>query len=63
MLTRSTLNGRTARTLRDATRDPYDWMTGPTRRPVPDIERGLGVLLATAIGVLLAIALVRWWAA
>lgn len=33
MKTRPTLNGRPPRTLRDASRDPFDWVDGPHVRP------------------------------
>ena len=65
MKIRSTLNGMTPRTLRDARRDPYDWWRGPFRaspRPDTPAERIAGVVLALIIGIIGAAALLHWWA-
>ena len=51
-MTRPTLNGRQARTMRDAGRDPYDWMTGPHQHAK---DRAAGAVLAVAIGVCFAL--------
>lgn len=35
VMTRHTLNGRPPRTLRDAARDPFDWIDGPHKAALP----------------------------
>lgn len=64
MRIRSTLNGMTPRTLRDARRDPYDWWRGPFRaspRPDTPAEQALGFVMALIIGIVGAALLVHWW--
>ena len=63
MKIRSTLNGLTPRTMRDARRDPYDWWRGPERSPRPctPAEEIAGVVLMLIIGIIGAAALVHWW--
>lgn len=39
MQVRRTLNGRTPHTLRDASRDPYDWIDGPHKPMTLRAER------------------------
>ena len=62
MKIRSTLNGLTPRTLRDARRDPYDWWRG-SPRPDTRGEQIAGVVLAVVIGIVGAAAMLHWWAA
>lgn len=65
MKIRSTLNGLTPRTMRDARRDPYDWWRGPFKaspRSDTPAEQIAGVVLALIIGIIGAAALLHWWA-
>lgn len=58
MMIRSTLNGRQARTLRDAERDPFDWCEGPYKRTGPLVSEwlmGVGfvvVIILMMVGIL-----------
>lgn len=58
MMIRSTLNGRQARTLRDAERDPFDWCEGPYKRTGPLASEwaiGVGfvvVIILIMVGIL-----------
>ena len=61
MKIRSTLNGLAPRTLRDAARDPYDWLQASPRPDTP-AEKVAGVVLAVVIGIIGAAALVHWLA-
>lgn len=64
VLVRHPLNARMPRTLREAARDPYDWVTGPHRGAKPTrAERAAGAGLAVAMGAMLAALVLRWWAA
>lgn len=58
MMTRPTLNGRQARTLTDATRDPFDWISGPHSH-VSRKDRRRGVVLAVCIGIALGLLIVK----
>ena len=62
MKLRSTLNGLQPRTLRDAARDPWDWLQA-SPRPDTRGEQAAGVVLAVVIGIVGAAALLHWWAA
>ena len=62
MKIRSTLNGLTPRTMRDAIRDPWDWLQASPRPDTP-AEQIAGVVLALIIGIVGAAALAHWWAA
>lgn len=61
MMTRPTINGRPPRTLRDACRDPFDWLEGPHKPAIPPVDKALGVILATAIGAIAATGLLHLW--
>jgi hypothetical protein len=56
-MTRPPLNGMQPRTLREARRDPCDWISGPHQgRRLASRERAAGALLAVAIAVSYAVA-------
>jgi hypothetical protein len=44
MLTRSTINGKQPRTLQDAARDPYDWISGPHKPTVIGAEKVIALI-------------------
>jgi hypothetical protein len=51
-MTRPPLNGMQPRTLREASRDPCDWISGPHQGGRPSAaERAAGVALALVIAV------------
>ncbi|HMQ72893.1 MAG TPA: hypothetical protein PKA84_01360 [Rubrivivax sp.] len=57
MILRRTLNGQPPRTLRDAARDPFDWLEAPAsadthERRARAAERAM---------LLLAVACAAWW--
>ena len=62
MMTRTTLNAQPPRTLKDATRDPYDWWEGPR---VPGAERifriGNGAMVVLAVVCALSIIVPAAW--
>ena len=62
MKIRSTINGLAPRTLRDATRDPWDWCEASPRPDTPT-EQALGFALSIVIGIVLAAAVLHWAAA
>lgn len=49
MLTRRTLNGRAPRTLRDASRDPYDWIDGPHKPMTVRAERVMAWMFGACV--------------
>ena len=61
MKLRSTINGMMPRTLRDAARDPWDWLQASPRPDTP-AEQVAGVVLAVVLGIVLAALLVHWLA-
>lgn len=65
-MTRQTLNGRQPRTLRDASRDPFDWIDGPHRGDVHRIgrigDRAIAVIAAACAAAILVPALLHGWA-
>ena len=62
MKIRSTLNGLAPRTLRDAARDPWDWLQASPRPDTP-AEKAAGFVLVLIISIIGAAALLHWWAA
>jgi hypothetical protein len=60
MKIRATLNGLLPRTLRDAARDPYDWLQVSPRPDTP-AEKMAGFVLVLIVSIIGAASLVHWW--